>query len=249
MNGKVEKHRLPIFREMSRTNDRRRRPVAALLPLLLASTWALVAPGTTHGADHRGQSADWALTDQQLERVKAGAEIAEGTVAPDKPIVDIRAAIKIAAPPEKVFRTLVDCVQALRFVPHLRRCAVLESAPDGSWQNVEQTVDYGLLVPRKSYVFHAEYEKYSRIRFSNVRGEFRENRGVWTFRPIDDGRATVVTYEARVAPAFYVPRWMMRNIVKRDLPDLMRGLKTHAEAVRSAAATNARDAAPVPPDP
>src|SRR3569833_882224 len=165
MNGKVEKHRLPIFREMSRTNDRKRRAVVAWLPLL-TSAWALVAPGLC-------QSADWALTDAQLERVKAGAEIAEGTVAPDKPIVDIRAAIRIAAPPEKVFRTLVDCAQALHTVPHLRRCAVLESAPAGRWQNVEQTVDYGLLVPRKSYVFHADYEKYTRIRFSSVRGEFR----------------------------------------------------------------------------
>jgi hypothetical protein len=54
-----------------------------------------------------------------------------------------------------------------------------------------------------------------------------------------------VTYEARIAPAFYVPRWMMRNMLKRDLPDLMRGLRAHAEATRSAAATNT----PAPPNP
>jgi ribosome-associated toxin RatA of RatAB toxin-antitoxin module len=246
MNGKVEKDRLvEIFRELSRAGNRMRRAVAASLPLLAC---ALVWAGTCHGAD-RGQSADWALSEPQLRRVEAGAVIAEGNVAPDKPIVDIRAAIRIAASPEQVFRTLTDCARALRFVPHLKRCAVLESAPDGRWQNVEQTVDYGLLVPRASYVFHAEYEKFARIRFSNLRGDFRENRGVWTFRPLDDGRATVVTYEARVAPAFYVPRWMMRNMLKRDLPDLMRGLRTHAEAVRSAAATNVMGATPVLPDP
>jgi len=248
MNGKVEKHRLvEIFRELSRAGNRVKHAVAASLPLLAcALAWA--APGICHGED-RGQSADWALTNPQLQRVEADAIIAEGDVTPDKPIVNIRAAIKIAASPEQVFRTLTDCARALRFVPHLKRCAVLESAPDGRWQNVEQTVDYGWLVPRKSYVFHAEYEKFTRIRFSNLRGEFRENRGVWTFRPLDDGRATVVTYEARIAPAFYVPRWMMRNMLKRDLPDLMRGLKSHAEAVRSAAATNVMGSAPVPPDP
>lgn len=213
------------------------RAVGARLPLL-ASLLAFTASGVC-------QSADWTLSAPQLERVMTGAILAEGDVAPDRAAADIRAAIKIAAPPEQVFRTLTDCALALRFVPHLKRCTVLETAPDGSWQNVEQQVDYSWLVPRAHYVFHAEYEKFSRIRFGNLRGDFRENRGVWTFTPLDGGRSTLVTYEARVAPAFFVPRWVMRNMLKRDLPDLMRGLRTFSEAARSTAATNA----PAPPDP
>jgi uncharacterized protein YndB with AHSA1/START domain len=238
MNRKVEKHRLPqICSVLSRAGDRVSRVVGALLPLL-ASLLALTASGAC-------QSADWALSAPQLEQVKAGAIIAEGDVAPNRAAADVRAAIKIGAPPEQVFRTLTDCARALRFVPHLKRCAVLETAPDGSWQNVEQQVDYSWLAPRANYVFHAEYERFTRIRFSNLRGDFRENRGVWTFAPLDDGRSTLVTYEARVAPAFYVPRWVLRNMLKRDLPELMHGLRTHAEAARSAAATNA----PAPPGP
>ncbi len=186
------------------------------------------------------QSADWALSEPQMERVKAGVIIAEGDVAPDRAAADVRAAIKISAPPEEVFGTLTDCARALRFVPHLKRCTVLETAPDGRWQNVEQQVDYSWLAPRANYVFHAEYEKFTGIRFSNLRGDFRENRGVWMFAPLDDGRSTLVTYEARVVPAFYVPRWVLRNMLKRDLPDLMRGLRTQAEAARSAATTNAQ---------
>jgi uncharacterized protein YndB with AHSA1/START domain len=227
------------------------RAVAALLPLL-ATLVACMLPAVGRSAD---QSADWALSARELERVEGGAVIAEGEVPTDRTAANVRAAIRIAASPEQVFRTLTDCARALRFVPHLKRCKVLETGPEGRWQNVEQQVDYGWLAPRASYVFHAEYEKYVRIRFSNLRGDFHENRGVWTFQPLDDGRATVVTYEARVAPAFYVPRWMMRNMLKRDLPDLMRGLRTQAEAVRPAVATNgstsktALGAAPAPPDP
>jgi ribosome-associated toxin RatA of RatAB toxin-antitoxin module len=178
------------------------------------------------------------LSGVQLEHVEAGAVIAEADVAPDRLAADIRAAVLVSATPEQVFRTLTDCVEALRFVPHLKRCAVLDTAPDGSWQNVEQQVDYGWLAPRAHYVFHAEYERFERIRFNTLRGDFRENRGVWVFRPVKDGKATLVTYEARVAPAFYVPRWMMRNMLKRDLPDLMRGLRAHSEAARPAAATS-----------
>jgi uncharacterized protein YndB with AHSA1/START domain len=190
-------------------------------------------------------SADWTMSDAQLARVETGAIVAEGDVAADRAAADVRAAVEISATPEQVFRTLTDCAQALRFVPHLKRCAVLETAPDGTWQNVEQQVDYGWLVPRANYVFHADYQKFERIRFSNLRGDFHENRGVWMFRSVKDGQATLVTYEAYVAPAFYVPRWMMRNMLKSDLPELMRGLRTRAEAVRSATATNA----PAPPGP
>jgi ribosome-associated toxin RatA of RatAB toxin-antitoxin module len=190
------------------------------------------------------RSADWTLSDSQRLRVEAGGIIAEGDVD-ERAAAIIRAAVKVDASPEQVFRTITDCSQALRFVPHLKRCRVVDTAPDGSWQNVEQQVDYGWLAPRANYVFHAEYEAFSRIRFSNVRGDFHENRGVWTFHSADEGRTTLVTYEARVVPGFYVPRWMMRNMLRRDLPDLMRGLRTHAEATLPATATNA----PAPANP
>jgi ribosome-associated toxin RatA of RatAB toxin-antitoxin module len=212
------------------------KPGAAILLLASVLVW---------GVPCLCRSADWALSPSQLEQLEKGAIVADGDVAKGKTVADIHAAVRINASPEEVFLTLTDCSRALRFVPHLKRCKVLETAPDGSWQNVEQQVDYGWLAPRANYVFHAEYEKFSRIRFSNVRGDFHENRGVWMFRSLDDGRSTLVTYEARIAPAFYVPRWMMRNMLRRDLPDLMRGLRTHAEAARSAAATNT----PAAPDP
>lgn len=207
-----------------------KRAVAALL--------LLVACGTC-------VSADWTLSDAQLAGLETGAVVAEGDVGQDHTGADARAAVEVNATPEQVFRTLTDCSQALHFVPHLKRCTVLETAPDGSWQNVEQQVDYGWLISRATYVFHAEYQQFERIRFTNVRGDFHENRGVWTFTALKDGQATLVTYEARLAPAFYVPRWMMRSMLKRDLPDLMRGLRTRAEGTRSAAAT----APPAPPGP
>jgi ribosome-associated toxin RatA of RatAB toxin-antitoxin module len=190
-------------------------------------------------------SADWALSESQLKQLKTGGIVAEGDVGSGRAAVDVRAAVQVSASPEEVFVALTDCERALRFVPHLKRCAVLDTAADGSWQEVEQQVDYGWLVPRASYVFRAEYKRYSLIRFSHLRGDFHENRGVWQFQPVDNGKATVVTYQARVAPAFYVPKWMMRSMLRRDLPELMRGLRSNAEAGRSAPAVSAK----TPPSP
>jgi ribosome-associated toxin RatA of RatAB toxin-antitoxin module len=212
-----------VLRKLSRSV-----PPAAWLVVLLAFMLAFSPPCL---------SADWALSESQLQQLKSGAVISEGEVAPDRPAADIRAAVQVSASPETVFRTLTDCKLALRFVPHLKRCNVLDTAADGSWQDVEQLVDYGWLAPRANYVFHADYDRFKRIRFTNLRGDFRENHGVWEFQSLNGGQATLVTYQARVAPAFYVPRWMMRSMLKRDLPDLMRGLRSYAESTRLPAAT------------
>ena len=206
--------------------------VAVILLSLLMTT------ASSAGERPANASPGWALSAGQLERVKTGGVIAEGEVVPDTAIADVRAAIRITAPPEQVFRTLTDCAQALKFVPNLKRCNVLETAPDGSWQEVEQTVDYGWLAPRAEYVFHADYEDFQRISFSHLRGDFHENHGTWEFHALNGGRATLVTYQARIAPAFFVPRWLMRSMLKRDLPDLMRGLRTRAEAARPVATTS-----------
>jgi uncharacterized membrane protein len=177
-----------------------------------------------------GQNDDWTLTAAELARLGDGTVLVDAELASDRPTGNVRAAVQIRAPAERVFRTLTDCSEALRFVPHLRRCAVLDTAPDGSWQVVEQEIDYGWFMPRAYYVFRAEYEGFERIRFSNVRGDFRENRGDWTFRSTPDGKATIVTYRVQVVPRFIVPRWLMRSTLKRDLPELLKGLRTHAEA-------------------
>lgn len=146
--------------------------------------------------------------------------------------VDLNASVEIAATPEVVFRTLTDCGEAMKFVPHLEHCEVLESAPDGSWQIVEHRVDHGWFAPKARYVFRAEYEGFRRIRFSNVSGDLRENRGTWEFQPSDDGTSTLVTYNAHVVPRKSVPRWLLRSALRSDLPALMKGLRTACESPR-----------------
>jgi ribosome-associated toxin RatA of RatAB toxin-antitoxin module len=181
----------------------------------------------------------WALSAVQMERLGTGAILSEGEVAADRAAADIRAAVQIEAPADRVFQTLTDCAQALKFVPHLKRCAVLDTAKDESWQHVEHYVDYGWLAPRANYVFRADYDRFRSIRFSHIRGDFRENRGMWQFLPVKEGRATIAIYQARLEPDFFVPRWMMRSMMKRDLPELMRGLRQRVEGSRPAAPKSA----------
>jgi uncharacterized protein YndB with AHSA1/START domain len=177
-----------------------------------------------------GQSADWTLTQAELARLGDGGVLVTAEMSNDRSTGDIRAAVQIRASAERIFRTLTDCSQALGFVPHLQHCAVLETTADGSSEVVEHRIHYGWLMPDAYYVFRADYDRFNRIRFSNVRGDFREHRGLWEFRSVHDGTATIVTYRVHVVPRFFVPRWMMRATLKRDLPELMKGLRARAES-------------------
>ena len=184
-----------------------------------------------------GQSADWAFSPADLARLGEGGVLVTADVGNEHSTGDIRAAVQVRASAERIFRTLTECSEVLAYVPHLVRCAVLETAPDGSWEIVEHHIHYGWLMPDAYYVIRADYERFERIRFDNVRGDFRENRGEWQLRPVDEGKAIIVTYRVHVVPRFYVPRWLIRSALKRDLPDLMTALRARAEAPLPAAAS------------
>jgi uncharacterized protein YndB with AHSA1/START domain len=173
---------------------------------------------------------DWTLSAEDMALLDRREVLLPPDPNHDRNDGNFRAAIEIDAPAERVFRTMTDCTQALKFVPRLTRCSVLETAPDGSWQIILHEVSYGWFLPRVSYVFRAEYEPFERVRFSSVRGDFQENEGVWELIPRRDGAATVVTYRAHVVPRVYVPRWIALASLKRDLPALLRGLRARCEA-------------------
>ena len=172
---------------------------------------------------------DWTLSAEDMALLDRRAVLLPPDPSHESRDDNFRAAIEIDAPAERVFRTMTDCAQALKFVPHLTRCSVLETAPDGSWQIILHEVSYWF-VPRASYVFRADYEPFERVRFSAVRGDFEVNEGVWELLPRRDGAATVVTYRAHVVPRFFVPRWLALASLKRDLPELLQGLRARCEA-------------------
>jgi uncharacterized protein YndB with AHSA1/START domain len=202
-------------------------PRACVAIVLLAT--ALLLPSY-------GRSADWTFSQAELARLGEGGVLVSADVASDRSTGDIRAAVQVHAPAERIFSALTECSEALAYVPNLTRCAVKESWPEDAWRVVEHHFHYNWLLPDVSYVIRAEYERYTRIRFDNLRGDFRENRGEWALQPVDEGKAIIVSYRVHVVPRFYVPRWILRSIIKRDLPQLMTALRSRVEAPAPATA-------------
>jgi ribosome-associated toxin RatA of RatAB toxin-antitoxin module len=201
----------------------------------------------------RVSGADFDLTSDELAALERGEIVlrAPPTNASERKRLAeserdvVRAAVRIAARPDVVFRVMIDCAAALEYVPHLQRCEVLETAPDKSWQLIQQRLDYGWYTPALDYVFRAEYELNRAVSIRQVRGDFIANEGRWELEPASDGRTTLLRYRVRAVPPNFVPPWLQRRSMARELPNLLRGLRARAE--RSADLQSAAPRGKMPP--
>ncbi len=175
-------------------------------------------------------AADWNLTPTQRAALARGDVLVEAVMDRTATGGNLRAAVQIGAPAARVYAVMMDCEAALRFVPHLQSCKVLERSADGRSAVIEHVSDLGWYAPRTRYAFRAEYDPPHSVDFRHVSGDFSENEGRWELIPIDQGRATIVTYRVRVVPKIAVPRWLVRATLKRELPDLLRSLRRFSEA-------------------
>lgn len=139
-----------------------------------------------------------------------------------------RASVRVHAPREVLWSLITNCAEAVHLVPGLVACDVLETAPDRSWQRIRHVMDYSWYAPKLTYEIRASYDRPARVSIERVSGDLRILRGSWALR--SDGEYTVADYALDLAPGFWVPRWIVRSALRRDLPKMLRALRTRAES-------------------
>jgi hypothetical protein len=140
------------------------------------------------------------------------------------------ATVRIHARREVVWSLIKSCSEAVRLVPGLVTCDVLETAPDQSWQIIRHVLDYSWYVPRLSYEIRANYEYPSRVSIERISGDLRVLSGSWILQR--DGDYTIAHYAVDLEPGFWVPRWIVRVALRHDLPKMLRALRARAESVQ-----------------
>ncbi len=138
------------------------------------------------------------------------------------------ATVRIHAGRDVIWSLLTNCANAVRLVPGLVECAVLQSAPDRSWQLIRHVIDYSWYVPRLNFVFRADYRYPQRISMERVSGDLRVLEASWDLEK--DGEFTIAHYSVALAPGFWVPHWMMKVVLRHDLPKMLRALRALAES-------------------
>ena len=138
------------------------------------------------------------------------------------------ATVRIHAPRETVWSLITSCPESVRMVPGLEICDVLETAPDRSWQRIRHVMNYSWYVPKLTYVIRANYDPPSKVSIERIAGDLRTLRGSWELT--SDGDYTIAHYRVDLAPGFWVPHWIVRSALKKDLPKMLRALRTRAES-------------------
>lgn len=140
------------------------------------------------------------------------------------------ASIKIHARREVVWSLITSCAEALGLVPGLVSCEVMDTAPDRSSQRIRQVMEYSWYLPRLTYEFRATYDPPARVSIERVSGDLRVLRGSWALQ--SEGADTIAHYAVDLASDIWVPHWVVRATLTRDLPKVMRALRARAEFVQ-----------------
>jgi hypothetical protein len=138
------------------------------------------------------------------------------------------ATVRIHARPETIWPVLTSCAEALKLVPGLVSCEVVDTATDGSSQLIRQVVDYSWLLPRLTYEIRASYDYPTRVSIERVSGDLRTLKCSWYLEA--DGDYTVAHYSLDLTPGIWVPHWMVRLALRHDLPKMLREMRSRAEA-------------------
>jgi hypothetical protein len=141
------------------------------------------------------------------------------------------ATVRIHASREVIWSLITSCAEALRLVPGLVACDVKETAPDRSWQRIRHVMDYSWYVPKLIYEIRATYDPPSRVSIERVSGDRLVLKGSWALQ--SDGDYTIAHYTVNLSPGFWVPQWIVRAALRRDLPKMLRALRARAELVQS----------------
>ena len=154
------------------------------------------------------------------------------SLGPGEQSGNARGTVRIHASRETVWSLITSCPESVRIVPGLESCDVLETAPDQSWQRIRQVMNYSWLMPKVTYVIRASYDPPTRVAVERMSGDLRTLRGTWDLQ--SDGAYTIAHYMVELAPGFWVPHWIVRSALRKDLPRMLRALRTRAEAAPQA---------------
>jgi hypothetical protein len=150
----------------------------------------------------------------------------------DKGTTRIDLTIAIDADRETVWDLLTACEISPEYVPHVIDCNQIDTISDGAAELFLQTVKPAFFLPKFEHVFRLDYFPLDRIEVSHISGPIDRMEGAW--RLIDrPGMPMVLVHSLTLKPGFPVPPLFVRNTLKRDLPMVLREIRSRAENTRT----------------
>jgi hypothetical protein len=178
-----------------------------LLPLLLI-TPALAA----------SMGAAVSIAEGDFKDLENGKILAQ-TIHEDKSGGAARVTALFHASAEDVWNVLGYCENEFIYVRGLELCEVV--VPGLQYIKKRHQVKNSWYTPTLDFVFEARRLSAMYGTFNLVEGNLKVMEGQWLFEPAPAGEGLVVSHDIRIRSKFPAPRWLVRRVLKNDLPDML----------------------------
>lgn len=192
------------------------------LAIIAFSFGCLFPPPATHARE----GGEWRLSGSEERRLRARSVVVRVEQTGGSNGI-IRAAIDISAARDVVWRVMLDCARAPRFIEVLERCEILKTEA----ANVDvrrHVVRWAWFLPEIESVFRSRYDPPETIRFEKIGGDLDQLEGVWRLSTLGDGR-TRVHYLVHVGVTSFLPTGLVLDAIERDVPKTLLALRNEVE--------------------
>lgn len=150
----------------------------------------------------------------------------------------VTARFTVAETPAAVLAVLTDYEQIPRFMPGVR-ASVIRSRQSGRTVVEQEAVSKVMMVSKRVHLLLEVDEQADTLRFRDRCGKsFTRYEGSWQL--VREGTITVVTYRLAADPAFEVPDFMLKRLLRRDSGDMIDALQREVSRRAAAAVTGLR---------
>jgi len=136
----------------------------------------------------------------------------------------VRGRVLIEAPREQVWSVLIDCDALEDIVPQVKSCEIEEQGM--GWDMRRHRLKSGVFSVMS--VLRSDYKYLEKVTMHRVGGGMKVHDGVWTLSAVSEN-VTELHYEAWSKPNFWVPDWVINEMMRNDVPVVLANLRERAE--------------------
>ncbi|HEY9772253.1 MAG TPA: hypothetical protein V6C81_00430 [Planktothrix sp.] len=193
--------------------------------LNVCSSAASVSLSDASSASAVNSAVDDDATDKRLRKGEVVVDLVE-----DDHTKFVVGKILINQPPAVVWPILVNPFEfSGKICPRMKRLDVLVDQVETSVLRCTMTICFPF--PTVSYTVESKYSNENVVEFKRLDGFLKDFRGCWVLRSRDNGNATEVCYSMFVDPGIPIPKWMVREGVKSELPKTLLGLRNRVDEI------------------
>ncbi len=163
-------------------------------------------------------------------RLARGEVIIRRVVVPGSEMPEAIVRGVIDAPPARVWAIIDRCAHYPGKLPRVK--AARELSRKGNIVVCDVTIDMPFPfsdLRAKTRAVHTVRKGFFRRAWNLIEGDFKHNRGSWTFTPFSaNGRRTLAVYRVHALPNTPLPIWLQRKASETTLPNLFKALRKAA---------------------